>query len=320
MKLWIVVVVFLFIFHSNAKGNPLGSFPSSNGGFGRQQSQFGESIRDWYRDMKARIFGSNPPDISGITGQTKQASQQQISFLGGFLIDLSKVSFDPQRDWGFRLGNWYIIKKESDSSGASNIRTSTSPAIQEVPDLIENESDDKTRFLSNIPTVVSIDDIISSTTEKTVETSEQNLPEESSNAVDVSTDEIVSSTTEQSTDTTEQNVEEPINVDGVLTDEIISSTTDQFTDTSKPSPAEEPINVDGVLTDEIISSTTEKTVEISEQNLTEESNDADDVPTDEIISSTTEQSINTSEQNPPEKSNADNATITDGSVEIISPK
>lgn len=35
----------------------------------------------------------------------------RVQGLSDFFLDLSRVSFDPKRDWGVRVGNWYIIRK-----------------------------------------------------------------------------------------------------------------------------------------------------------------------------------------------------------------
>nr|XP_012138874.1 PREDICTED: uncharacterized protein LOC105662243 isoform X3 [Megachile rotundata] len=38
--------------------------------------------------------------------------QQRLNTREWFLLDLKNLTFDPNRDFGFRIGNWYIIRKQ----------------------------------------------------------------------------------------------------------------------------------------------------------------------------------------------------------------
>ncbi|XP_012062579.1 PREDICTED: cell wall integrity and stress response component 4-like [Atta cephalotes] len=82
---------------------------------------FGETIRDWFKMIKDRIVGKwrewfgkdsptpnlSPQDILNID----KTLESRISSYPGLFLDLSSISFDPKRDWGVRIGNWYIIRK-----------------------------------------------------------------------------------------------------------------------------------------------------------------------------------------------------------------
>ncbi|XP_018360667.1 PREDICTED: endochitinase-like isoform X1 [Trachymyrmex cornetzi] len=82
---------------------------------------FGETIRDWFKMIKDRIVGKwrewfgkdsptpnlSPQDILNID----KTLESRISSYPGLFLDLSSLSFDPKRDWGVRIGNWYIIRK-----------------------------------------------------------------------------------------------------------------------------------------------------------------------------------------------------------------
>ncbi|XP_011690676.1 PREDICTED: zonadhesin-like isoform X4 [Wasmannia auropunctata] len=58
----------------------------------------------------------SPQDILNIDKNI----QSRVSGYPGFFLDLSRLSFDPKRDWGVRVGNWYIIRKVTDSYGDSD--------------------------------------------------------------------------------------------------------------------------------------------------------------------------------------------------------
>ncbi|XP_012276531.1 uncharacterized protein LOC105697625 [Orussus abietinus] len=77
--------------------------------------QFGESIRDWIKKVRDRVLGKkNPiqfPNEIPDEAKNTQLLEQQTSNSWGFFLDLSTLTFDPLRDWGFRVGSWYFIKK-----------------------------------------------------------------------------------------------------------------------------------------------------------------------------------------------------------------
>ncbi|KAK0092593.1 hypothetical protein PV326_001083 [Microctonus aethiopoides] len=96
---------------------PVHSFRDGASQSFRQQAQFGEGVRDWFVDMKDRIFGNvHPPELSKIFVQAKEDYEHQKMMIENFWLDLTDVAFDPDRDWGFHLGSWYIIKKSDHSN------------------------------------------------------------------------------------------------------------------------------------------------------------------------------------------------------------
>ncbi|XP_011301752.1 uncharacterized protein [Fopius arisanus] len=137
------------------------------------QSQFAESILDWLRDMKTRIF-DNPsalPDLRGIIGTTRDNYDWQ-KFIEKLIIDMPNVAFNPEKDWGFRLGHWYLIRKDSDDVMSSfwTLVRPRSPAESTIGDTWIELDMDKANipYPSNtiIPTEPSpVEEEISETTE-----------------------------------------------------------------------------------------------------------------------------------------------------------
>ena len=108
-----------------------------------RSDEFFQTIRDWFGHLKDRIhdgiFGQTvtttpspttlPPPME-VLNLDKFQLRRRLGNREWLQIDLSTLSFDPDRDWGFRVGNWYFIRKEfkdpngfgrnnSDESGAS---------------------------------------------------------------------------------------------------------------------------------------------------------------------------------------------------------
>ncbi|KAK0182372.1 hypothetical protein PV327_000519 [Microctonus hyperodae] len=125
-SLWFITCVHLiFILHNTSiqAMSPPVHHPFKDGAsqIFRQQAQFGEGVRDWFVDMKDRIFDNlRPPELSTIFTQAKDEYEHQKKMVENFWLDLmhiiADVSFDPDRDWGFHLGSWYIIKKSDHSN------------------------------------------------------------------------------------------------------------------------------------------------------------------------------------------------------------
>ncbi|XP_015119362.1 uncharacterized protein LOC107042717 [Diachasma alloeum] len=147
-----------------SEAGPLGSlqFGSSGIQFGSlQQPQLAESIVDWLRDMKTRIF-DNPsalPDLTRIIGTTRDSYEQQKKFLDKLIVDMSNVAFNPEKDWGFRLGHWYLIRKESDDVMSSfwNLVRPRSPPESTTGDSWLEFDFDKTDIPSSFNTIIPIE-------------------------------------------------------------------------------------------------------------------------------------------------------------------
>ncbi|KAL2711690.1 uncharacterized protein V1478_018711 [Vespula squamosa] len=77
-------------------------------------AKFGERVRDWFRTLRDRLLGRksefNDPENEEIINLNKAELQDRVRNSGGFFVDLSKVTFDPKYDIGFRIGRWYFIR------------------------------------------------------------------------------------------------------------------------------------------------------------------------------------------------------------------
>ncbi|KYN35965.1 hypothetical protein ALC56_09756 [Trachymyrmex septentrionalis] len=62
--------------------------------------------REWF-GKDSPTPNLSPQDILNID----KTLEGRISSYPGLFLDLSSLSFDPKRDWGVRIGNWYIIRK-----------------------------------------------------------------------------------------------------------------------------------------------------------------------------------------------------------------
>ncbi|KYQ47310.1 Zonadhesin [Trachymyrmex zeteki] len=62
--------------------------------------------REWF-GKDSPTPNLSPQDILNID----KTLEGRISGYPGLFLDLSRLSFDPKRDWGVRIGNWYIIRK-----------------------------------------------------------------------------------------------------------------------------------------------------------------------------------------------------------------
>ncbi|XP_043271809.1 uncharacterized protein [Venturia canescens] len=124
-----------------------GSFASVGSNRREQHAEFGEGIRDWFRNIKNRLFGGSneqqslpPPEAGKMMVELDNDSYQdkKQSFRGGFFLDLSKLTFNPETDWGFRLGQWYFIKKSGDASNDDWMPPINSewPSSEEITDRV----------------------------------------------------------------------------------------------------------------------------------------------------------------------------------------
>ncbi|KAG7212934.1 hypothetical protein KM043_002282 [Ampulex compressa] len=90
----------------------------------REHREFLDGIKNWFKRLKDNIYER----LYGITTDIPPQSyepvpldldkfdlQNRLRDRPDLILDLSKVSFDPDRDWGFRMGHWYIIRKTDPS-------------------------------------------------------------------------------------------------------------------------------------------------------------------------------------------------------------
>ncbi|KZC06869.1 PREDICTED: uncharacterized protein LOC107195142 [Dufourea novaeangliae] len=86
-----------------------------------RSDEFFHRIKDWFGQLKnqfyTKLFGEittvAPPALStDILDLDELQLKRKLQDREWLRVDLSTVTFDPDRDWGFRVGNWYFIRKE----------------------------------------------------------------------------------------------------------------------------------------------------------------------------------------------------------------
>ncbi|XP_076655739.1 uncharacterized protein LOC143360610 [Halictus rubicundus] len=90
-----------------------------------QGDHFFREIGDWFGRLKERVYeklfgqqtstessvdSSVPDDVLDLDEFQLRRKLRNREWLR---VDVSTLSFDPNRDWGFRVGNWYFIRKDS---------------------------------------------------------------------------------------------------------------------------------------------------------------------------------------------------------------
>ncbi|KOX75025.1 hypothetical protein WN51_12710 [Melipona quadrifasciata] len=85
---------------------------------------FFQGIRDWFYNLgnqfHERLFGltTTPPPLAiEISNLDKFELQNIIRNHEWHLLNLSILSFDPNQDWGFHIGDWYFIQKGFNQDG-----------------------------------------------------------------------------------------------------------------------------------------------------------------------------------------------------------
>ncbi|XP_033326494.2 uncharacterized protein LOC117220541 isoform X1 [Megalopta genalis] len=90
-----------------------------------QGDNFFRGIGDWFGHLKDRLYEKFFGQQTTIESTEESALPDDILDLDEFQlrrklrnrkwlrVDLSTLIFDPNRDWGFRVGNWYFIRKDS---------------------------------------------------------------------------------------------------------------------------------------------------------------------------------------------------------------
>ncbi|XP_068973773.1 uncharacterized protein [Bombus flavifrons] len=141
---------------------------------GFQNAKFFLEIQDWLFKLRnqihERLFGltttSAPPLTIEILNLDKFELQNAIKTHGWHLLNLSILSFDPNQDWGFRIGDWYFIQKGfnqngyEDSSDELNFQT---PSTIKPKDTTKIETEQTFDF-TNDPEVTESSQTISSIT------------------------------------------------------------------------------------------------------------------------------------------------------------
>ncbi|XP_076238911.1 uncharacterized protein LOC143182053 [Calliopsis andreniformis] len=109
--------------------------------------EFFHQIGDWFGNLKDQIYNklfsrttTPTPEPIGLPTEVLDLDrfqlQRRLRNREWRQLDLSTLSFDPNRDWGFRVGNWYFIRKgvrnpirfDGNSSDESNESPATIPS------------------------------------------------------------------------------------------------------------------------------------------------------------------------------------------------
>ncbi|XP_078036634.1 uncharacterized protein LOC144469833 [Augochlora pura] len=173
-----------------------------------QGDNFFREIGDWFGNLRDRlyekIFGQPatteptmvqsalPDDILDLDEFQLRRKLRNREWLR---VDLSTLTFNPNRDWGFRVGNWYFIRKdtknvyEKDNSDKSDVQGAMRPT-ESVKIGTEEPSEDtnpETLDSLSIPssTVTLTTDIV---TQLMTQQTNAYIPTESSTQIDSSED------------------------------------------------------------------------------------------------------------------------------------
>ncbi|XP_066597980.1 uncharacterized protein [Prorops nasuta] len=113
------------------------------------QAQFGERIRDWYARVKESILErlQNPLErINDFFSLTKTQVQNKLANIGGLKLDLANVSFDLNKDWGFRIGRWYFIRKSDINFNSINPNFHDDWNAEDETELIDSDKNISTEI------------------------------------------------------------------------------------------------------------------------------------------------------------------------------
>ncbi|XP_076752839.1 uncharacterized protein LOC143424575 [Xylocopa sonorina] len=113
-----------------------------------RNGKFLQNIRDWFYNLKNqihdRLFGEpvvTPLFLPDVLNLDKFELQNRLRNRGWQLLDLFSLSIDPNEDWGFRIGNWYFIRKESNDQ--DEFENNSDESDFQIPSTIQsNDSND----------------------------------------------------------------------------------------------------------------------------------------------------------------------------------
>ncbi|XP_012138874.2 uncharacterized protein LOC105662243 isoform X3 [Megachile rotundata] len=92
------ILIVLLVLAACKVSTPIGIYNGENSKLQThlRDGQFFHTIGDWLEILSLDHF----------------QIQQRLNTREWFLLDLKNLTFDPNRDFGFRIGNWYIIRKQ----------------------------------------------------------------------------------------------------------------------------------------------------------------------------------------------------------------
>ncbi|XP_076673048.1 uncharacterized protein LOC143371598 isoform X2 [Andrena cerasifolii] len=181
-----VLVVFLLLAGCRPSAS-IGVYSRENSGLqsNLRSDELFQTIRDWFGHLKDRIHdGLFGQTVTTTPSPTTLPSPMEVLNLDKFQlrrrlrnrewlqIDLSTLSFDPDRDWGFRVGNWYFIRKEfKDPNGFERNNSDESSATQTTVQQIDRTNGGtRDTFTNTKDTRVTETSTVSTTTEFTTQT------------------------------------------------------------------------------------------------------------------------------------------------------
>ncbi|XP_012138782.2 uncharacterized protein LOC105662243 isoform X1 [Megachile rotundata] len=116
------ILIVLLVLAACKVSTPIGIYNGENSKLQThlRDGQFFHTIGDWLGNLKNRIhetlFGETTTAPSLLSTEILSLDhfqiQQRLNTREWFLLDLKNLTFDPNRDFGFRIGNWYIIRKQ----------------------------------------------------------------------------------------------------------------------------------------------------------------------------------------------------------------
>ncbi|KAL6268786.1 hypothetical protein P5V15_001911 [Pogonomyrmex californicus] len=276
-----------------------------------RSSGFGETIRDWFRVIKERIVGKwqewfggdnptpklSPQDILNID----KSIESRIPSYPGFFLDLSSLSFDPKRDWGVRLGNWYIIRKvtgdsfnpDSDSDEwdlrplLPNLPSPPILGINWTPDFRKFEIPEATQSPTTTPNIET-----TTSRQQTTQTVTQTQSVLTSTESTVTTTEETAATTEETAATTEETV---VSTETIISTESIPVIIELTRTSTEPNVTTEKIltSSESVTNTESVTVSTESVLVSTESNteLTVSSIESTILTTESMSSTVVEPSL-----------------------------
>ncbi|XP_071562871.1 uncharacterized protein [Temnothorax nylanderi] len=228
---------------------PTPIFDRDGAGFHGRSTGFGETIRDWFKVLKDRIvrkwqewFGGDGPTSSLLPQDILNIDkniESRVPGYPGLVLDLSTLSFDPKRDWGVRIGKWYIIRKvagndyDSDSDEwdmrpwLPNLPSPPTFGIEWTPDFRKFGTSETTQSPTTTPKIES-----TTSRQRTTQTVTETQSALTSTGSTVTTTEATVTSTESISLTT-QLITTSVEPNATSTEEILTSSESVVTD-SKP--------------------------------------------------------------------------------------
>ncbi|XP_054002827.1 uncharacterized protein LOC128889309 [Hylaeus anthracinus] len=117
------VFIILLVFASSKPSTSIGIYSRENSRLQEhfQKDAFFHEIKDWFIHVKNKIYDkiygqtttTTPDNLpTEVLDFNKLRFKSRLRNCGWHQVNLSTLTFDPDQDWGFRIGNWYFIRKD----------------------------------------------------------------------------------------------------------------------------------------------------------------------------------------------------------------